>query len=98
MESWHRLWHNPRASCESDLAQAFPPAVVTERLGNNPSIALRHYVDLTDAAYKAALQWTPKTTQDSNRVQPDITGGQKNSGTEFRAGGTKYGTAGCRTV
>jgi hypothetical protein len=82
LESWPRLRHNLRASCESDLAQAFPLAVVTKWLGNTPSIALRHYVDPTDAAYQAALQWRPKTKVDSNRVQPDITGVQKNSGTE----------------
>ena len=56
--------------------------MVTKWLGNTPSIALRHYVDPTDAAYQAALQWRPKTKVDSNRVQPDTTGVQTNSGTE----------------
>ncbi|GIX02441.1 MAG: hypothetical protein KatS3mg112_1378 [Thermogutta sp.] len=85
LEPWPRLWHNLRASCESDLAQAFPLAVVTKWLGNTPSIALRHYVDPTDAAYEAALQWRPKTKVDSNRIQPDTTGVQTNSGTESGA-------------
>ena len=82
LEPWPRLWHNLRASCESDLAQVFPLAVVTKWLGNTPSIALRHYVDPTDAAYQVALQWRPKTKVDSNRVQQDTTDVQTNSGTE----------------
>ncbi len=59
LEPWPRLWHNLRASCESDLAQSFPLAVVAKWLGNTPSIALRHYVDPTDAAFQQALCWHP---------------------------------------
>lgn len=59
LEPWPRLWHNLRASCESDLAQAFPLATAAKWLGNTPSIALRHYVDPTDAAYAQALNWSP---------------------------------------
>jgi len=59
LEPWPRLWHNLRASCESDLAQSFPLAVVTKWLGNTPSTALRHYVDPTDTAFEQAAQWIP---------------------------------------
>jgi integrase len=59
LEPWPRLWHNLRASFESDLAQAFPLATVTKWLGNSPSIALRHYVDPTDTAFEQAAQWIP---------------------------------------
>ena len=56
---WPRLWHNLRASCESDLAANFPLATVTKWLGNTPSVALRHYVDPTDSAFNQALNWNP---------------------------------------
>lgn len=59
LEVWPRPWHNLRASCESDLAQAFPLPTVTKWLGNTPSIALRHYVDPTDTAFAQALTWDP---------------------------------------
>jgi integrase len=59
VEPWPRLWHSLRASCESDLAQSFPLAVVTKWLGNTPSVALRHYVDPTEAAFASAQTWTP---------------------------------------
>lgn len=62
VEPWPRLWHSLRASCESDLAQSFPLATVTKWLGNTPSVALRHYVDPTEAAFDRALDWRPAET------------------------------------
>jgi integrase len=59
LEPWPRLWHNLRASFESDLAQAFPLATVTKWVGHSPSIALRHYVDPTDTAFEQAANWIP---------------------------------------
>lgn len=61
VDPWPRLWHSLRASCESDLAQSFPLATVTKWLGNTPSVALRHYVDPTEAAFDRALAWTPQS-------------------------------------
>jgi integrase len=60
VEPWPRIWHSLRASCESDLAQSFPLATVTKWLGNTPSVALRHYVDPTEAAFDRALDWRPE--------------------------------------
>ncbi len=59
VEPWPRPWHPLRASCESDLAQSFPLATVTKWLGNTPSVALRHNVDPTEAAFDQALEWRP---------------------------------------
>ncbi len=61
VDPWPRLWHSLRASCESDLAQSFPLATVTKWLGNTPSVALRHYVDPTEAAFDRAVNWTPES-------------------------------------
>jgi integrase len=62
---WPRLWHSLRASCESDLAHAFPLAVVTKWMGNTPSVALRHYIDPTEAAYDRARTWKPESGAES---------------------------------
>ncbi|MDY3561966.1 site-specific integrase [Gemmata sp. JC673] len=61
VDPWPRIWHSLRASCESDLAQSFPLATVTKWLGNTPSVALRHYVDPTEAAFDKAATWTPES-------------------------------------
>jgi hypothetical protein len=62
---WPWVWHSLRASCESDLAQSFPLAVVAKWLGNTPSVALRHYVDPTDAAFNQAAWWVPGGAESS---------------------------------
>ena len=61
VEPWPRLWHNLRASCETDLALDFPIATLTKWLGNTPAIALRHYVDVTDEAFERANRWKPRS-------------------------------------
>ena len=55
LEPWTRLWHSMRASCETDLARQFPLAVVAKWLGNTQAVAMRHYVDVTDADFERAI-------------------------------------------
>lgn len=66
LEPWPKLWHSLPASCESDLAQEFPLAMVTKRLGNAHSVALRHFVDTTDDAFRRALEWTPAKAREGS--------------------------------
>lgn len=59
VEPWPRLWHSLRASCETDLARQFPLAVVAKWLGNTQAVAMRHYVDVTDADFRRAAEGEP---------------------------------------
>ena len=54
LEPWPRLFHALRASRETELAQTFPLHVVTAWLGNTPRIALKHYLQVTDADFAKA--------------------------------------------
>ena len=54
LEPWPRLFHNLRASCESDLAREYPITTVCKWIGNTVSIAARHYVQVTDADFQRA--------------------------------------------
>lgn len=45
LETWPRLWHLMRASCETDLARKFPLAVSAKWLGNTQAVAMRHFVE-----------------------------------------------------
>ncbi len=56
LEPWPRLFHNLRASRETELAQEYPVHVVTAWLGNTPKIALKHYLMTTDADFQRAAQ------------------------------------------
>ena len=62
LQPWPRLFHNLRASRETELVETYPVQVVTGWLGNTPSVALRHYVDPTEAAFDEALEWLPKSS------------------------------------
>ncbi|MBX9625597.1 MAG: site-specific integrase [Gemmataceae bacterium] len=44
LAAWPRLFHNLRASCETDLMQHHPIHVVTAWIGNTPKIALGYYL------------------------------------------------------
>ncbi|MEZ6101706.1 MAG: tyrosine-type recombinase/integrase [Pirellulaceae bacterium] len=44
VEKWPRLWHNLRASRETELTNRFPIHVVTAWLGNSPRVAEQHYL------------------------------------------------------
>ena len=54
LDPWPRLFHNLRASCESDLAREYPIATVCTWIGNTVAIAARHYIQVTDADFERA--------------------------------------------
>jgi integrase len=54
--SWPRLFHNLRASCETDLMQRHPIHVVTAWLGNTPKIALGHYLQTLETDFEKAVR------------------------------------------
>ncbi len=51
---WPRPFHAMRASRETELAKEYPIHVVTTWLGNTPRIALKHYLQVTDADFDRA--------------------------------------------
>jgi len=64
---WPRLFHNLRASRETELMERFPIQVVTAWLGNTPTIALKHYLQVTEEHFQQALQGGAEAVQ--NPVQ-----------------------------
>lgn len=54
LQPWPRLFHALRASRETELAKKFPIHVVTSWLGNTPRVALKHYLQVTDADFAQA--------------------------------------------
>ncbi len=75
LEPWPRLFHNLRASRETELAKEFPLHVVTAWLGNTPQIAMKHYLQVTESDFTKAVQNPVQLSADSpetvqNPVQP----------------------------
>ena len=56
LQPWPRLFHNLRASCETDLMASHPIHVVTAWIGNTPAIALKHYLQVLDADFEKATR------------------------------------------
>ncbi len=69
LEPWPRLFHNLRASRETELAERFPIHVVAAWLGNTPEIARKHYLQTTDEHFQRALASTPRTPPTVTTVQ-----------------------------
>lgn len=52
---WPKLWHNLRASAQTDLAAVHPLHVVCAWLGNSKEIAKDHYLLVTDSDFDRAM-------------------------------------------
>ena len=52
---WPKPFQNLRSSRETELVNVFPLHVVTEWLGNAPSIAMKHYLTTTDDHFQRAI-------------------------------------------
>jgi len=76
---WPKIWHNLRASFESDLVKHFPLATVTKWLGNSIQIAMKHYVDVTETDYEKAL--TIDLGRNGGNSVPRNQGGNEGTGT-----------------
>ncbi len=55
VEPWPKLFHNLRASRQTELTARFPLHVVCKWIGNSAPIADKHYLQVTDGHYDDAL-------------------------------------------
>jgi hypothetical protein len=58
---WPKLFHNLRASRETELAADYPIHVVCEWIGNTAAIAAKHYLTVRDEDYERATKGGAKT-------------------------------------
>jgi len=54
VQPWERLFHNLRASRETELTEDYPLHVVCNWVGNSAIIAAKHYLQVTDAHFAKA--------------------------------------------
>ncbi len=54
--SWPKLFHNLRASRQTELVECHPIHAVCAWLGNSAAIAKEHYLQVTEAHYQRAAQ------------------------------------------
>lgn len=58
---WPKLFHNMRASRQTELEETFPSHVVCSWIGNSPQVAKRHYLQVTDEHFERASQADAKS-------------------------------------
>ena len=67
---WPRLFHNLRASRQTELTRKYPVHVVAAWLGNTPKTAEKHYLQVTDADFQQATEsGTESGTQNHDMAQ-----------------------------
>ena len=83
LSQWPRLFHNMRASCETDLMQDHGIHVVTAWLGNTPKVALNHYLQTLERDFEKAIKGSGKSGAECGARNGDL--GQ-NAGQSATAG------------
>jgi integrase len=53
---WVKVFQNLRASCETDLAATNPLHLACAWIGNSTGVAMKHYLQVTDADYERAAK------------------------------------------
>jgi integrase len=54
LDPWPKLWHNLRATRQTELEESFPSHVVCAWIGNSERVARRHYLQVTEAHFEKA--------------------------------------------
>lgn len=54
VKPWPKLFHNLRASCETDLAKSHPIKAVCDWIGNSIAVAQKHYLQTTESDFDRA--------------------------------------------
>lgn len=63
LQPWERLFHNLRASRQTELMSEHPAHVVCSWLGNTLAVAASHYLQVTDEHFEAALGPAPEPSE-----------------------------------
>jgi len=71
---WPKLFHNLRASRQTELAEKYPIHVVCQWIGNSRAVAQEHYLQVTDAHFAQAsaepvMEQTPTNSAAQNPAQ-----------------------------
>jgi integrase len=66
LKPWPKLFHNLRATRETELAQTFPLHVVCAWIGNSQTVAAKHYLQVTEEHFRAATNGAQKAAQQAH--------------------------------
>ena len=70
LEPWPRLFHNLRASRETELVEQFPEHIAAAWIGNSVQVARRHYLQVTEEAFRKAVQNPVQSAHATRNLSP----------------------------
>ncbi|MBM3995232.1 MAG: site-specific integrase [Planctomycetes bacterium] len=73
LKPWPRLFHNLRASRETELAAEYPIHVATAWIGNSVAIAAKHYLTVREEDFERAAQIQAHSFQKTAQIQAQQT-------------------------
>ncbi len=79
LKPWPKLFHNLRATRETELAAAHPIHVVCTWIGHTAAVAAKHYLQVTDADFERAANIAPHIARKAETAQNTA---QNGAGTE----------------
>ncbi|MFM9959944.1 MAG: tyrosine-type recombinase/integrase [Planctomycetaceae bacterium] len=66
---WPRLWHNLRASRQTELEEHFPSHVVCAWLGNSEAVARKHYLQVREVDFQKAARIPARGTPECGDLE-----------------------------
>ncbi|MFM9965348.1 MAG: tyrosine-type recombinase/integrase [Planctomycetaceae bacterium] len=72
LEPWERLFHNLRATRQTELAKTYPAHVVCGWMGNSEAVAGEHYLHTTDADFQKATHSAAEMSESGGTVRPAV--------------------------
>ena len=73
LSPWPKLFQNLRASRETELCQNFPLHVASKWIGNTPTVAMGHYLQVIDSDWEKATNTTEKSDTKSDTLGVEMT-------------------------
>lgn len=73
LKPWHKVWHNLRASRQTELATMYPLHTVCSWIGNTKAIAAGHYLTNTDADFLRAVGQSESDAKSDAKVTQKAT-------------------------
>ena len=86
LKPWPKLFHNLRASRETELAADFPIHVVCAWIGNSALIAAKHYLQVTDDYFERAAKSDAQGVQNAMQQPAAKSRTELKGSTEDRTG------------
>jgi hypothetical protein len=91
---WSRLFHNLRATRQTELAEDFPAHVICSWIGNTERVAQNHYLQVTDLHFQKAAQYPAESTGKDEKAES----GKRDNKQDLQGVTDQYGSAPAKTI